>query len=183
MTRTTPAPPVDLARAIPGMGAHTRATVRLHPRPGSLGPHESHVGGPLLWPAAEPWPHCEAPDCDQYEEIPMVAVAQLTAADFPEITFPRGADLLQILWCVGYHCCPSTPPAARSGDGHRTSPTSWKSRRFRTWRASCRDSTTARLLPGGNLDAGAAVLGGTRVFPRRLLRQENYRLSGRRLRR
>jgi hypothetical protein len=33
----------------------------------------------------------------------MVAVVQLTAADFPEITFPEGTDLLQILWCVGYH--------------------------------------------------------------------------------
>jgi hypothetical protein len=38
----------------------------------------------------------------------MVAVAQLTAADFPEIAFPQGTDLLQILWCVGYHD-PFTP--------------------------------------------------------------------------
>ncbi|MCO6005213.1 hypothetical protein NE236_09470 [Actinoallomurus purpureus] len=110
MTFTTPPPPVDLARAVPGMGAHVRTTVRLHPRPGSPGRHESHVGGPLLWPASEPWPQCEASDCDQYEGIPMVAVGQLTAADFPEIAFPRGTDLVQILWCVGYHCCPQHAP-------------------------------------------------------------------------
>ncbi|GLY78447.1 hypothetical protein [Actinoallomurus iriomotensis] len=106
MTRTTAAPSVDLAQVIPGLGAYARTTVRLHPRPGSPGPRDSHIGGPLAWPASEAWPHCETADCDLYLEdpgSPMVALVQLTAADFPEITFPDGTDLLQILWCVGYH--------------------------------------------------------------------------------
>ncbi|WP_460339595.1 hypothetical protein [Actinoallomurus acanthiterrae] len=114
VTRTTEAPSVDIAQLIPGLAAYASATVRLHPRPGSPGPRDSHIGGPLAWPASEPWPHCEAPDCDQYPGedpgSPMVALAQLTAADFPEITFPEGTDLLQILWCVGYHCCPEHAP-------------------------------------------------------------------------
>lgn len=36
----------------------------------------------------------------------MIVVAQLTAADFPEIAFPDGADLVQVLWCGGYHGAP-----------------------------------------------------------------------------
>ncbi|MFF2013139.1 hypothetical protein ACFVWY_29265 [Streptomyces sp. NPDC058195] len=33
-----------------------RSAVRLHPRPGAPTVQDSSVGGPLLWPAAEPWP-------------------------------------------------------------------------------------------------------------------------------
>ncbi|MEU5536860.1 DUF1963 domain-containing protein [Streptomyces sp. NPDC020362] len=110
MIRTTEAPSFDLAEAVAGMGPCARTTVRLHPRPGAPTCEDSHIGGPLLWPAREPWPRCAAPDCDQYGGIPMVAVAQLKATDFPEIAFPAGADLLQILWCVGYHCCPQHAP-------------------------------------------------------------------------
>jgi hypothetical protein len=33
----------------------------------------------------------------------MIVVAQLKAADFPEIAFPDGTDLVQILWCGGFH--------------------------------------------------------------------------------
>lgn len=114
MTRTTEAPSLDIAREFPELGAHARTTVRLHPRPGTPDPRDSHIGGPLWWPAAEPWPQCEAPDCDlsprQGLGAPMVALVQLTAEDFPEITFPQGADLLQILWCAGHHCCPEHAP-------------------------------------------------------------------------
>ncbi|MBV9381404.1 MAG: hypothetical protein JOY82_17970 [Streptosporangiaceae bacterium] len=38
-----------------------RIATRLHPRPGNPSPRDSSVGGPLLWPASEPWPHCDGP--------------------------------------------------------------------------------------------------------------------------
>ncbi|MEV6307637.1 hypothetical protein AB0M10_03430 [Streptomyces sp. NPDC051840] len=57
--RTTPPRPVDVAAAFPELAAFARPAVRLHPRPGSPSVGDSSVGGPLLWPADEPWPHCE----------------------------------------------------------------------------------------------------------------------------
>jgi hypothetical protein len=33
----------------------------------------------------------------------MLSIAQLRAADFPEIAFPDGTDLVQVLWCSSYH--------------------------------------------------------------------------------
>ncbi|WP_285710962.1 hypothetical protein [Microtetraspora sp. NBRC 16547] len=35
--------------------------------------------------------------------IPMVGVAQFYALDIPEIPFPEGTDLLQVLWCPNEH--------------------------------------------------------------------------------
>lgn len=61
MTRTTPPRPVDLAALFPEIAPLARTATRLHPRPGSPGVHDSSVGGPLLWPADEPWPVCEKP--------------------------------------------------------------------------------------------------------------------------
>ena len=61
MTRTTPPRPVDVATVLPELAPLARTATRLHPRPGSPSPSESSVGGPLLWPAAEPWPHCDGP--------------------------------------------------------------------------------------------------------------------------
>ncbi|MEU5884449.1 hypothetical protein [Spirillospora sp. NPDC047279] len=55
---TTPPRPVDLEAAFPELADHARTATRLHPRPGSPGVHDSSVGGPLLWPADEPWPVC-----------------------------------------------------------------------------------------------------------------------------
>ena len=109
MTRTTEAAPIDLDQAVPGMGAYGRTVVRLHPRPGNPGVSDSHIGGPLLWPTDEPWPHCsevkyhEVGDEKPDRPVAMVAVAQLAAADFPEVTFPAGTDLVQILWCPNDH--------------------------------------------------------------------------------
>ncbi len=40
----------------PELAAYRGRTIRLHPRPGRPGRHDSHVGGPLLWPGNEPWP-------------------------------------------------------------------------------------------------------------------------------
>ncbi|MEU6848664.1 hypothetical protein ABZ901_01805 [Actinacidiphila alni] len=57
--RTTPPRPVDVAVIIPELTPLARAAIRLHPRPGAPLVGDSSVGGPLLWPAEEPWPHCE----------------------------------------------------------------------------------------------------------------------------
>ncbi|MFE4334432.1 hypothetical protein ACFRQM_35030 [Streptomyces sp. NPDC056831] len=58
--RTTPPRPVDVTAVFPELAPLARPAIRLHPRPGSPSVGESSVGGPLLWPAEEPWPHCEA---------------------------------------------------------------------------------------------------------------------------
>ena len=56
--RTTPPRPVDVAALFTELAPMARTAIRLHPRPGSPSVYESSVGGPLLWPAEEPWPHC-----------------------------------------------------------------------------------------------------------------------------
>jgi hypothetical protein len=61
MTRTTPPRPADVAAVFPRLAPLSRTATRLHPRPGSPSVHGSSVGGPLLWPADAPWPHCEGP--------------------------------------------------------------------------------------------------------------------------
>ncbi|MFH9089410.1 hypothetical protein [Streptomyces sp. NPDC017673] len=58
MPRTTPPRPLDVETLFPELAAHRGTTTRLHPRPGNPGPADSSVGGPLLWPADEPWPVC-----------------------------------------------------------------------------------------------------------------------------
>ncbi|MEV6105993.1 hypothetical protein AB0M28_14940 [Streptomyces sp. NPDC051940] len=92
MIRTTPAQRAPMLAAFPELHAHGRTAVRLHPRPGSPTARESSVGGPLLWPAGEPWPVCEEAhpaddghdhdgdcDCGQYEMIRQ-AIASVGAA-------------------------------------------------------------------------------------------------------
>ncbi|MEV6103337.1 hypothetical protein AB0M28_01315 [Streptomyces sp. NPDC051940] len=61
MTRTTPPRPLDVEALFPELSAYRGTTTRLHPRPGSPGVGDSSVGGPLLWPADEPWPVCVEP--------------------------------------------------------------------------------------------------------------------------
>ncbi|MFE6975028.1 hypothetical protein [Streptomyces sp. NPDC057682] len=58
MPRTTPPRPLDVEALFPELAAHRGTTTRLHPRPGRPEATESSVGGPLLWPADEPWPVC-----------------------------------------------------------------------------------------------------------------------------
>ncbi|NEC63841.1 hypothetical protein [Streptomyces sp. SID9727] len=58
--RTTPPRPVDVTAVFPELAPLARAAIRLHPRAGSPSVRDSSVGGPLLWPVEEPWPHCEA---------------------------------------------------------------------------------------------------------------------------
>ena len=62
--RTTPPRPVDVPAVFPELASLARPAIRLHPRPGEPSVKESSVGGPLLWPADEPWPHCEGPHVD-----------------------------------------------------------------------------------------------------------------------
>jgi len=57
--RTTPPRPVEVTAVFPELAPLARSAIRLHPRPGSPSVRDSSVGGPLLWPAGEPWPHCE----------------------------------------------------------------------------------------------------------------------------
>ncbi|MER5372980.1 hypothetical protein [Streptomyces sp. NPDC002553] len=58
MTRTTPQRPLDVEALFPELAAFRGTTTRLHPRPGTPGLSASSVGGPMLWPADEPWPMC-----------------------------------------------------------------------------------------------------------------------------
>ncbi|MFB8305922.1 hypothetical protein [Kitasatospora purpeofusca] len=56
MTRTTPPRPLDITAGLPELADLARTATRLHPTPGAPTVHDSSVGGPLLWPADEPWP-------------------------------------------------------------------------------------------------------------------------------
>ncbi|WP_307839268.1 hypothetical protein [Streptomyces sp. MBT97] len=61
MNRTTPPRPVNVEALFPELGALRGTTTRLHPRPGRPDSSVSSIGGPLLWPADEPWPLCTEP--------------------------------------------------------------------------------------------------------------------------
>ncbi|WP_030395310.1 hypothetical protein [Kitasatospora purpeofusca] len=61
MARTTPERPVDVEGLFPELARYRRTATRLHPRPGVPGVRDSSVGGPMLWPADEPWPVCTHP--------------------------------------------------------------------------------------------------------------------------
>ena len=95
--RHTKRPVVDIITAIPELASLARETVRLHPRRGERLTHQSKIGGQFLWPADEEWPLCEE------HQSPLVTVLQLTADDVPELGFPQGADLFQLLWCPNDH--------------------------------------------------------------------------------
>ncbi|QLE74709.1 hypothetical protein FGW37_26765 [Streptomyces rectiverticillatus] len=116
--RTTPPRPADVATVFPQLAPLARPATRLHPRPGSPSPHDSSVGGPLLWPADEPWPYCEDEShgalADEWNEGPvaMVPVVQLYVRDVPLLRPPGQADLLQVLWCPFEHEPDYKPPTA-----------------------------------------------------------------------
>lgn len=99
--RTTPPRPCDITVVFPQLAPLARTTTRLHHRAGSPSPYESSVGGPLLWPAEQPWLYC-----DKWHEgpvSPLVPVAQLYVRDVPQLRPPGLADLLQVLWCPSEH--------------------------------------------------------------------------------
>ncbi|MGW1892359.1 hypothetical protein ACWCP6_19215 [Streptomyces sp. NPDC002004] len=118
--RTTPPRPFDVTALFPQLAPLARKAIRLHPRPGSPSPHDSSVGGPLLWPADEPWPYCAAPHewheamVDDWHEHPnaMLPVAQLYVRDVPLLRPPGQTDLLQVLWCPFEHPPEYKPPTA-----------------------------------------------------------------------
>ena len=68
MTRTTPPRP-DVVAAVPELAAYARIATRLHPRPGTPGVGDSSIGGPLLWPAEEPWPVCTADHATTHRHV------------------------------------------------------------------------------------------------------------------
>jgi hypothetical protein len=59
--RSTPERPFDLEELFPELADYARTATRLHPRSGAPTARDSSVGGPLLWPADEPWPMCPGP--------------------------------------------------------------------------------------------------------------------------
>jgi hypothetical protein len=117
MRLTTPEPPVDVLAVLPELADLRTTTIRLHPRKGRVpGRSASQMGGTFLWPCDEPWPTCDEPwppSWTPYVEggipvpegdprsgpFPLVPVLQLRADEFPEMPFPPGADLFQLLWC------------------------------------------------------------------------------------
>jgi hypothetical protein len=55
---------------------------RLHPRPAIVSAHDSHIGGPLLWRADEPWPTCQHPHTvKERVPIPVGLIERLQAAE------------------------------------------------------------------------------------------------------
>ncbi|KDN21559.1 hypothetical protein [Amycolatopsis rifamycinica] len=109
--------PTDNGREIPGIAEFARTATRLHPRSGAPTARDSHIGGPLWWPADEPWPHCDGrlptstgkPQENWTAEhevdgpIALVGAAQLFRRDFPALPFPEGTDVLQVLLCPNEH--------------------------------------------------------------------------------
>jgi hypothetical protein len=88
----TPASPVDPAAYFDGLARYKRIGIRLLPMAATapLPLTASKIGGMILWPKAEPWP--------VMTRLQVAVVAQLRRDEFPEISFPAGADLLQLLW-------------------------------------------------------------------------------------
>ena len=74
---TTPAPPIDVATAVPTLADRSRTTVRLHPRPGESALDASKLGGLILWSQRERWPVCPE------HGMPMTTAFQLRKEDVP----------------------------------------------------------------------------------------------------
>ncbi|MEV5651072.1 hypothetical protein AB0L57_22710 [Nocardia sp. NPDC052254] len=121
MTRTTPPRPLDIAALFPALAPLARTATRLHPRPGTPSPHDSSVGGPLLWPASEPWPHCDGPhELDGVNPVVSPANVRLTrqlsaAGRVRRLTTQERETLARI------HARPETPittlPGSQPYDG------------------------------------------------------------------
>ncbi|WP_329108690.1 hypothetical protein OG792_08565 [Micromonospora sp. NBC_01699] len=112
---TTALAPIDMDAVFPQLAAFKRITTRLHPRKGSPSVDHGSVGGPLLWPTDEPWPTCDDAGLDEHPAdtpMPLVPVLQLFAEDIPDLPFPEGSDVLQVLWCPFDHY-PSSAPVPR----------------------------------------------------------------------
>ena len=80
----------EIIDRVPGLGKHRLAATRLLTFALAEGGAVSKVGGAFLWPPNEEWPASSGQ--------PWIAVAQVLRADFPEMGFPEGADVFQLLW-------------------------------------------------------------------------------------
>jgi hypothetical protein len=97
MTRTTPPRPADLVALFPELLPLARTATRLHPRPGSPTPRDSSAGGPLLWPADEPWPYCAEPHAEVPGSVTTPAEVRLlrrTLTDASSRPIQTGVELL-----------------------------------------------------------------------------------------
>jgi hypothetical protein len=118
MVDTTPRGRALLLAQYPELADYARPALRLHPRRGHPAVGNSSVGGPLLWPADEPWPTCSGADHSEVyagggsfdEPVVMASALQLYRRDLPaEIlpapgwAFPGRSDVLQVLWCPNPH--------------------------------------------------------------------------------
>lgn len=104
MVRTTPPRPIDVTRDFPELAGMARTALRLHPRVGAPTVEQSSVGGPLLWPADEPWPVCEGPHPYAKHESPRAGTGnafmrRLTAVSPARVRLNR--RLLQQAWDRG----------------------------------------------------------------------------------
>lgn len=95
------APPSDIP---------SRLAVWLRPEPcAATELFASKLGGVFPWHPGIMWPRCgdidvsndfgRAPSHNDY----FVPLAQFRREEYPELPFPAGADLLQLLWCPRYH--------------------------------------------------------------------------------
>ncbi|WP_394620455.1 hypothetical protein JNUCC0626_15505 [Lentzea sp. JNUCC 0626] len=85
-----------------------RPAVLLNPLAGDPTDADSHIGGPMLWPIDDPWPHCDGAAHDPASGAePFVGALQLYRRDYPELPFPEGTDLLQVFLCTVHHVLPS----------------------------------------------------------------------------
>ncbi len=80
MTRTTPPRPLDITEFFPDVRDHSATATRLHPRPGAPAATDSSVGGPVLWPADEPWPVCRDGDAHDLSELQTPAAVRRSRA-------------------------------------------------------------------------------------------------------
>ncbi|MEU8659328.1 hypothetical protein [Actinoplanes philippinensis] len=87
---TTPPRPVDIATVFPELRGLATTATRLHPRPGAPGVTDSSVGGPLLWPADEPWPFCHDGDKHYVHRLQTPATVRRSRAIHAAA---RGRDL------------------------------------------------------------------------------------------
>ncbi|MCO6009269.1 hypothetical protein NE236_30290 [Actinoallomurus purpureus] len=58
----------SLIADIPAFAPHARPATLLRPTASTPGVRDSSIGGPLLWPADEPWPVCRAPHLMEVRE-------------------------------------------------------------------------------------------------------------------
>lgn len=128
----TPALELDWRRIAPDLPT-TRA-IRLHPRPGASPTTASKMGGPIAWPAREPWPRCDE------HAAPLVPVLQLARDHAPSLPWPDGVDRLQLLWC----------PRDHEAEGHAPRTRAW-------WRTSTEEAWAESPSPGEGVHADYLV--------------------------